>query len=67
MECPRSSGSGIAEVEQTDVYGTFRIKRGKIKDSNLNGAIVVGLPHLGRMRSIDRLGDAAADLSLPAL
>ncbi len=62
-----STGSGIAEVEQTDVYGTFRLKRGKIKDSNLNGAIVVGLPHLGRMRSIDRLRDATADWSLPVL
>ena len=62
-----SVGSGIAEVEYKDVYGTFRLKRGQIGDPNLKGATVIGLPHLGRMRSIDRLRDAAADWSFPVL
>ena len=62
-----SIGSGIAEVEQKEVYGTFRLKRGKIVDPNLKGATVIGLPHLGRMRSIDRLRDAAAGLAFPVL
>lgn len=55
-----SVGSGITEVELRDVYGTFKLKRGQILDGELKGTIVIGLPHLGRMMSIDRLMDASA-------
>ena len=58
------SGSriGIEAVEEQQVYGTFRLKRGRIKRGKLSGAEVIGLPHLARMKSIPQLQQAARRL-----
>ena len=58
------SGSriGIGAVEEQKVYGTFRLKRGRIARGTLSGAEVIGLPHLARMKSIPQLQQAAQQL-----
>ena len=55
-----SVGSGITAVELRAVYNTFNLKRGRIADGDLTETIVIGLPHLGRMRSIVRLRGASS-------
>ena len=52
-------------TEEVKVYGTFRLKRGRVARGKLAGAEVIGLPHLARMRSITRLKDAARRLGFP--
>ena len=52
----------ITEVEERTVYGTFRLKGGRIVGQRLRGAKVIGLPHLARMKSIARLRDASIRL-----
>ena len=58
------SGSriGIEAVEEQKVYGTFRLKRGRIAHGKLSGAAVIGLPHLARMKSLPQLQQAAQQL-----
>ena len=52
-------------TEEAKVYGTFRLKRGRVARGKLAGAEVIGLPHLARMRSVPRLRDAARRLGFP--
>ena len=52
----------VAELEECTVYGTFRLKSGRIASQRLQGARVIGLPHLARMKSIASLRDAAIRL-----
>ena len=49
----------VTDCEQREVYGTFKLKRGRVAHGNLAGALVIGLPHLARMKSTPRLKDAA--------
>ena len=53
------------EMDEVKVYGTFRLKRGRIARGILAGAEVIGLPHLARMRSMPQLRDAARRLGIP--
>ena len=53
---------GITAVEATEVFGTYRLKRGRIARGKLAGAEVIGLPHLARMKSIPKLRAAARRL-----
>ena len=57
---------GIVELEEAKVYGTFRLKRGRVARGKLAGAQVIGLPHLARMRSVPHLSDAALRLGFPS-
>ena len=49
----------IPQPEQRNMYGTFRLKHGKIANGMLAGVRVIGLPHLARMRSTAKLRSAA--------
>ena len=58
---------GIEEPEEAHVYGahvygTYWLKRGRISRGKLEGAEVIGLPHLAHMWSIPRLRAAARRL-----
>lgn len=50
----------ITELEERKIYNTFSLKRGRIACGKLAGALVIGLPHLSRMKSIRCLKNAAA-------
>ena len=58
---------GIAGLEECEIYGTFRLKRGQVAHGSLAGATLIGLPHLGRMRSIPQLRAAVQRLGFPSL
>ena len=53
---------GIEAIDEKQVYGTFRLKRGRIARGALSGAEVIGLPHLARMKSIPQLQQAVQRL-----
>jgi hypothetical protein len=56
----------ITAIEETQVFGTYRLKRGRIARGKLAGAEVIGLPHLARMKSIPKLRAAARRLGFPS-
>ena len=61
----RGSNLGIEKEKKVEVYGTFRLKVGRIAHGEIAGAEVIGLPHLARMNSLPPLKAAANELGFP--
>ncbi len=60
----RWMGAGVKDVKQREIYNNFSLKVCRISQGALKGALVVGLPHLSRVRSMDAVRDAAVTLRI---
>ena len=60
----RWMGAGVKDVRQREVYNNFSVKVCRISQGALEGALVVGLPHLSRVNKMDAVREAAESLEI---
>ena len=59
--------TGMGEIEKQQVYGTFHLKHGRITVGTLANTLVIGLPHLSRMKNVHALQKTAESMKLTPL